>query len=149
MAVVRFDPFRGFERINKRMGQFVDEMEKGFRVEYGSFAPTIDIVEDEKTLKLFVELPGIPKEQVKITVNEDKVLIIKGEKKRCEEETDECKEKAYIRAERSFGEFSRSFQLPENINTDSINAKFENGVLSISLSKKEPVKPKEVEVTID
>ncbi len=149
MGTVRFDPFRGFEKMNKRMGQIVDDMEKGYRVEYGSFAPTIDIIEDEKTLRLFAELPGIPKEQVKITVNEDKVLMVKGEKKRCEEETDECKEKSYIRAERSFGEFSRSFQLPENIDTASISAKHDNGVLHITLSKKEPVKPKEVEVNID
>ncbi len=149
MGVVRFDPFRGFEKMNRRMGQIVDDMEKGYRVEYGSFAPTIDIIEDEKTLRLFAELPGIPKEQVKITVNEDKVLMVKGEKKRCKEETDECKEKSYIRAERSFGEFSRSFQLPENIDTASISAKHDNGVLNITLSKKEPVKPKEVEVNID
>lgn len=75
-------------------------------------------------------------------------LQSKGTKKR-ESNSDDTNSKSFIRVERSFGEFQRSFMLPENVNKDSINAKFENGVLDIVLDKAEPEKPKEIEVTIN
>jgi len=146
MSVIRFDPLRGFESLSKRMSNLVDEFEKGFSFEYGGFAPRVDIAEDEKSVILHAELPGIRKEDVKVSINDEKVLTIKGSKKRVEAEGES--QKNFIRLERSYGEFTRSFVLPENINTDSINAKYDSGVLEITLQKKEPSKPKEVEVQI-
>lgn len=144
MGILRFDPVRSFEGISRRMSDLASEFEKGFSVEYGGFSPRVDINEDEKSLYFWVELAGVQKEDVKLTINEENVILIKGFKKRDES----YESKSSIRSERNFGEFTRSFMLPDNINSDSIQARFENGVLMIKLDKKEPEKPKEVEISI-
>jgi len=144
MTLVKFDPFRGFESFNRRMNKFVNEFEKGFVFETGGFAPRVDIIEDDKKIFVAVELPGVAKEDVKISINEDRVMTISGEKK-----PDEMKEGvSQIKIERGYGKFQRAFVLPENIDESGVNAKFENGVLEVSVAKKEPEKPKEIEVSI-
>lgn len=148
MAIMRFDPIKGFETISKRMNEFVNEFEKGVSVEYGGFAPRIDILEDEKHLFVQAELVGIKKEDVKLKVNEEGVLCISGEKKRDNKFEENKDNQTVIRIERSYGAFTRSFLLPDYVNKESIKAKFENGVLEISLEKIEPEKPKEVHVEI-
>lgn len=151
MSLIQYDPFRGFEGLTKKMSSFFDDFDKNYSVQRGSFSPKVDIVEDENSLKIMAELPGLSKEDVKVTINDDNVLIIKGEKhsEDKKEEKDSEDKVTYLRFERSFGSFSRSFALPENIDTESIKGKFENGILNISLAKKEPTKPKELNVTID
>lgn len=149
MAIVRFDPMRGFETLSRRMNSLVQEFDKGFNVEFGNFSPRIDISEDDKNIYLQAEIPGIAKEDIKLTINDDNLLIIKGEKKREVKTTDEKDTYSFIRMERSFGEFTRSFMLPDNVKKDSIAAKFESGVLAIVLEKIEPVPPKEISVSID
>lgn len=144
MAVVRFDPFRGFESLARRMNRVVSEFDKGFSFESGGFNPRVDISEADDKIFVHAELPGLLKADVKISLNEDRVLTIKGEKKK--EDLEEGK--TYVRKEISLGNFARSFILPETIDMDSISAKFENGVLEVSIDKKEPEKPKEVEVEI-
>lgn len=148
MGIMRFDPRRSFEGLAKRMNEFVNEFDKGISFEFGGFAPRVDISEDEKYFYVHAELPGVKKEDVKLTINDDNVLIIKGEKKKAEKEEETQESKYYLRVERNYGSFTRSFMLPENVKKDSINAKFENGVLDISLEKIEPEKPREVEVEI-
>lgn len=148
MATVRFDPFKGFESITKKMGAIYDDIEKGVRLEIGSFSPRVDILEDEKTLIFQAELPGIVKEDVKVTINQDKVLVIKGDKKRDEIAEENADSKCFLKCERNYGAFARSFMLPDNVKDDSIKAKFENGILEIILEKAEPEKPKEVNVDI-
>lgn len=155
MSYYRFDPFRGMEHVIKKFQQMSDEIEKGITVEYGSFSPKIDISEDEKSLFIVAELPGISKEDVKVSINEENYIFIKGIKKRPFDTQSEAKdgevqkeERTYIKAERSYGEFSRSFILPVNINKESITAQFDNGLLKITLTKIEPAKPKEVEISI-
>ena len=141
MTFVRVNPLRGFERMSRRMNEFVNEFEKGASVEFGGFNPKIDISEDDKMIYVFVEIPGINKDNIKITINEDNVLTINGEKKNIEESN-----RVFIRSERCFGNFSRSIVLPENINKTNINAKFENGILEMSLTKVEPPTPKEINI---
>eukprot|EP01156_Anaeramoeba_ignava_P014560 Anaeramoba_ignava/a609580_14.p2 GENE.a609580_14~~a609580_14.p2 ORF type:complete len:154 (+),score=22.59 a609580_14:497-958(+) len=148
MGLVRLDPFRGFDNVAKKMNNLLNDAEKGFSIEYGSFAPRVDILEDDKHLFVQAELPGVKKEDVKVTVNEENVLYIKGEKKNADVDNKEDKEKYFVRVERNYGSFVRSFMLPDNILADSIKAKFENGVLDITLEKKEPEKPKEINVEI-
>lgn len=147
MAIVRFDPFRGFETLARKMNDFLDEFEKGFSISTTEFSPRVDISEDEKNLYVTVEVPGISKDDIKVTINDDNVLVIKGEKKR--EFKAEDKERNYIRVERSYGSFQRSFMLPDNVKKDNIQAKFENGVLSILLEKVEPEPPKQIEIPIN
>jgi HSP20 family protein len=148
MGNLRIDPFRGFEHIARKMNDFVGEFEKGVNVEYGGFSPRVDIFEDDDHLLVSVELPGVIKEDVKVTVSDENVLMIKGMKKRQEKANEGEEEMTYIRAERTYGEFMRSFMLPENIDRGSVAAKYDNGILEIQLTKKEPEKPKEVEVKI-
>jgi HSP20 family protein len=155
MTYVKLDPFRGFESVAKKMSQLVDDFDKGFNIEYGDFAPKIDIAEDEKKIYLYAEIPGVDKKDVKVTINDENTLLIKGKKLRNDvvsekaDNEDAKEEISFIRAERRFGEFSRSFVLPDNINSESIKASFKDGILSIELDKKEPEKPKEKEINID
>lgn len=144
MTLLRFDPAREFERLQKKMGEFTEDMEKGINFEFGGFSPRIDISEDENSVFIHAEMPGMAKEDVKVSVNEENLLTIKGNKKK----PDGVDEQEFIRSERIFGEFSRSFVMPENVDRDSIMAKFENGLLAITFSKKEPEKPKEIHVEI-
>lgn len=147
MTLLRFDPIRGFETMARKMSEIAGEVEKGISFEFGSFVPRVDISEDDKGLNFNVELPGVFKEDVKLSINDENVLVIKGFKKKKENEQDQ--EASKVRVERTFGDFMRSFMLPDNINTDSISARFENGVLEVKLEKKEPEKPKEKEINID
>lgn len=144
MTLLKFDPVRNFEKLARRMNEIAGDIEKGVDLEFGGFSPRIDIVENEKNVLLFAEMPGISKEEVKVSINQDNILIVKGGKKR----PDSMENMSFIRSERNFGEFSRSFMMPESVDRDSIKAKFDNGLLSISLDKKEPEKPKEYTVEI-
>ncbi|GAB1430656.1 Hsp20/alpha crystallin family protein [Ignavibacteria bacterium] len=145
MTLVKFEPFRGFESLSRRMNEMFGELEKGVRFEIGDFSPRVDIAEDEKNVYLHAELPGIERENVKISISEDRVLMLKGEKRREEK----VENKNYVRVERNYGSFTRSFALPDNINVEKVDAKFENGVLNMTLPKNEPTKPKEVSISIN
>jgi HSP20 family protein len=144
MTLLKFDPYRSFEGAMKKMSRFVNEFEKGVTFETGGFNPRVDIFEDEKNLYVLAEFPGMEKSAVKVSVNEERILTIKGEKNR---ETTES-ERTPIRSERIYGTFERQFILPELVDWENISATFNNGVLELKLNKREPEKPKEIEVTI-
>jgi HSP20 family protein len=146
MTLVRFEPFRTFESMIRRFNELFDELDRSLpvRFELGSFSPRVDISEDERNVYIQAELPGVAKEDVKVTISEDRVLTIRGEKK----QERKVEERNFLRVERTFGSFSRSFMLPENVKAEEIDAKFDNGVLTITIPKAEPSKPKEVEVKV-
>lgn len=105
--------------------------------------PAVDIVEGENDFNIKVELPGVDKKDVKITVQND-MLTIKGEKK----QESEKKGENYFRVERCYGTFQRSFTLPSSVASDKIDASYDDGVLTISVPKLEEAKPKEIEVKV-
>jgi HSP20 family protein len=144
MAIVRFDPFRGFEKMTRKMSDIMSDLEKGVNFEVGAFLPRVDITEGDANIFVHAELPGIPKENVKVSVNEERMLTIKGEKTADES----MKDRTMVRTERTYGQFTRNFILPEYIDINSISAKFENGVLELKLNKIEPPKPKSFDVEI-
>lgn len=144
MSAMRFDPMRGFEKFSRKMNDLMEEVNKGVSIETGGFNPRVDIIEDDKFVYVNAEMAGISKEDVKISVNDENVLTIKGEKKRSEKQENLM----FHRTERYFGNFSRSFFLPDNLNKDNITAKFENGILTLIVPKVEPAQPKEVEINI-
>ncbi|MCX7880144.1 MAG: Hsp20/alpha crystallin family protein [Ignavibacteria bacterium] len=146
MAIIRFDPFRSFETLARRMSEMFEDFGKGITVSASDFSPRVDITEDEKHLYVTVEIPGVSKEDVKVSINDENILTIEGEKKR--EVKTEDKSRNFIRIERSFGSFQRSFMLPDNVKRDNVSAKFENGVLTITLEKVEPEPPKRIEIPI-
>lgn len=143
MTFMKFDPMRGFEKAGRRMNELMNELNHGINFEAGGFNPRVDISEDTKNVYVLAELAGLVKSDLKISVNDDNVLTIKGEKK-----INASEGKTFLRTERFFGNFSRSFVLPENLNKEAIAAKFEDGMLELTIPKVEPPQPKEVEVTI-
>lgn len=145
MTLVKINPMRGFEKASRRMNEFLNEFESGVSFEVGGFNPRVDIVDEDKQILVLAELPGVNKGDVKITVNEDKMLSISGTKNRA----DEMQGKTYVRSERSFSEFKRSFVLPDNADEEKISAKYENGLLTLAIPKVEPPQPKEIKVEID
>jgi HSP20 family protein len=106
-----------------------------------TWAPAVDIKESDEALTLTAELPGFDKNQVEITL-ENNVLTLAGERKF----EQESKGEAWHRIERSYGSFSRSFTLPATVKTDKVDAKFENGLLAISLPKVEESKPRKIAI---
>ena len=107
-------------------------------------APTLDLYEDRGELVAKVELPGLGKDDVQVKITDHR-LVIKGEKKKEEE----VKEKDYYRSERSYGAFTRSVELPEEVQVDKARASFKNGVLEIRVPKSEEAKKKEIRVEVE
>jgi len=142
MTMLRFDPLRGFEKVQRKMSDLMEDLNKGFSVETGGFNPRVDIIDDEKNVFVHAELPGLNKDDIKISINDENIMTIKGEKKPGTGNV------TYLRAERYFGNFCRSFYLPDNLNRDAVSAKFEDGVLMLTVPKIEPQQPKEVEINI-
>ncbi|HOI29759.1 MAG TPA: Hsp20/alpha crystallin family protein [Melioribacteraceae bacterium] len=138
MTLIKFEPLREFESIHDRIQRYFDDFSNfGFQFS-DNFNPRIDVSEDEKTYNVIAEIPGIKKENLKITL-QDNILTIEGEKKKEED----SKEKNYYRSERIFGSFKRCFTLPSEVDSEKVDAKFEDGVLSVSLKKLEPQPKKE------
>jgi HSP20 family protein len=110
----------------------------------GAWAPAVDIHETDQAIVLKADLPGLDPKEVDIRV-EDNTLFLKGERK-MEKET---KEENYHRIERSYGSFSRSFILPRTVAADRIAADYKDGVLNITMPKREESKPKQIRVNVN
>ncbi len=147
-SLVRWNP-RG-TMFRNPMSRFIDEAFNDFLAPVGSgdeslggdWLPPVDILEDDTKLVFTAEMPGLDRENVEITL-EDQVLTLRGERKF---ERDEEKDN-YHRIERTYGTFSRSFRLPTNVETDAAKASFDSGVLTIELPKSEEAKPKKLEIS--
>ena len=145
----RWDPIRELEEMQNRLssmfGRRLPLVRDGGEEEFTAteWSPPVDIAEDDKEYTLKAELPGMNKEDIKVSA-EGGVLSITGERKIEKEE----KHKKYHRIERSYGTFTRSFALPENTSADKVSAEFKDGVLKVHLPKDEKAKPKSVEVKV-
>jgi len=146
MTLIRFNPFRELDSIQDRMRNFFDDFPTSLNMDTSSnFNPRVDISDDEKTVFVNVELPGIDKKDVKISVHENNILTIKGEKKT--ELKDE--KKNFYRMERTYGSFCRTVALPAEVNADKTKAKYENGILNVELPKLEPAPKAEKMIEIN
>ncbi len=146
MALVRWRPYRDIttlqEEVNDLLESFFGRREPE---ESGpTWGPRVDIHETKDGYIFEVELPGVTKDDIKLTVH-DNTLTIEGEKKYPHAEQKDCD---CHRQERIFGRFQRSFSLPSVVDPDKIEAKFENGVLTIHLAKKEVAKPREIPIVL-
>jgi len=110
-----------------------------------TWAPTVDITEDEKALHVKAEVPGIDEEDLTVTL-ENNLLTISGEKKK--ERKEENKDNRYIVSERRFGSFYRSIRLPEGIKADKIEARFKNGILNIEIPRDESAQPRKIKIDV-
>jgi len=145
MAIIRWDPYRDLVTLRDRMNRLFEDV-SGPRAEEkdvlaSSWAPSVDIYENENEVVLAAEIPGVDEKDVEIKV-EDNNLTLRGERK-FEKET---KEENYHRIERSYGSFFRSFALPSYIDQDRIEAEHENGVLKIRMPKRSELKPRKVKI---
>ena len=114
--------------------------------ESASWVPAVDIVEDENEYLVKADLPEVKKEDLSVTF-EKGILTISGERKFEKETKDE--KKKYHRVERSYGKYSRSFQLPETVDAEQLTADFKDGVLVVHLPKHEEIEPKSIRVNVE
>lgn len=147
MPIIRWEPFRDllttqdrFNRLfNEALGGVFDHAQVGSRV----WAPAADIYETEQSVVIKAELPGMDPKDVEARV-EDGTLYLKGERK-FEKET---KEENYHRVERAYGSFARTFALPSSVDGDKVTAEYKDGVLTLTMPKREEAKPKTIKINV-
>jgi len=148
--LTRWEPFREFSTMQDRMNR----MNRLFQESYSpegpedaltttSFAPPVDIYDDEHSIMLKLEAPGIDEKDIDVRL-ENNTLTVHGERKIEKEE----KEENFRRVERQYGSFTRSFTLPSSVDTGQVSADYEKGVLKIKLAKKTEAKPKQIKVNV-
>jgi len=146
-VITRWDPFREFSTLQDRMNRL-------FRESYGpegreealattSFAPAVDVYEDEHNVTLKIEVPGIDEKDIDVRI-ENNVLTVHGERKF---EKDE-KEENFRRVERQYGSFTRTFTLPTTVDAEKVSAHYDKGILKVALPKKAEAKPKQIKVSV-
>lgn len=144
------DPWGEFETIQDRVSKMFNHALKTYYPETGEefqknvWTPAVDIHETENNFVVKADVPGINKDDIQIDLK-DNTLTIKGEKKF---ENKSSKDN-YIRVERSYGSFVRSFVLPQNVDGGKITATYKEGVLEVTLPKKEESKPKQIKVEVN
>jgi HSP20 family protein len=145
--LTRWEPFREFSTMQDRMNRLFRESYSPEGPEEAltttSFAPPVDIYEDEHTITLKLEVPGIDEKDIDVRI-ENTTLTIHGERKIEKEE----KEENFRRVERQYGSFTRSFTLPSSVDPGQVSANYDKGVLKIDLAKKAGAKPKQIKVNV-
>lgn len=152
MALIKWSPMRDLATeifdLQREINRMFDRLFRGFEEEEEfrvmKWTPMVDISETDDEYIVRAEVPGVSKDDLKITIK-DNILTISGEKKQ-EKET---KSENFHRIERVYGSFTRTFTLPGAVKVDKVEAKFKDGVLTIKLPKVEETKAKEIEVKVD
>jgi HSP20 family protein len=146
MNIVKYDPFRELRGLQ-------DELNRVFNVGFakgtenegfarGAWSPNVDIFEGEDKIVIEAELAGVKPEEVDISI-ENNVVTLKGARKFEQED----KRENFHRIERSYGTFTRSFTLPRTVAADEAKADFNNGILTVTLPKREEAKARKIEIT--
>ena len=147
MAIVRWEPFRDLLTTQREFDRLFKEafspMSGETEVSTRSWAPPVDIYETEDAIVLKAELPGVDPKDVEVRV-EDNTLYLKGERKF----EKEVKEQNYHRVERSYGSFARSFSLPNSIDAEKVKAEYKDGMLTLTMPKREEAKPKTIKIDV-
>ncbi len=145
--LVRWNPFREMARLREEMDRLTSALFSETMPEItfarSVWAPAVNIAETDDNYIITAELPGISKDDIKVTY-ENGVLTIQGEKKQEKEE----KGKTWHRVEAVYGAFERSFRLPSLIQADKISAEYKDGVLTLTLPKAEEAKPKQITIKV-
>lgn len=141
----RWEPFRGAatlqEQVNRLFGNVLEH--SGEESNLTSWAPAVDIYETEHELVVKADLPEVDPKELDIRV-ENNLLTIRGERKF----EKKVNEENYLRVERAYGSFSRSFSLANTVNSEAIKADYQNGVLTLTVPKREEAKPKQIKVNV-
>ena len=144
-TLTRWEPFRGVTSLQDQVNRLFEGMigRTGDESALTAWAPSVDIYETEHELVVKADLPDVDPKDLDIRV-ENNVLTIRGERK-FEKKVDE---ENYLRVERAYGTFSRSFSLSNTVNPDAIKADYQNGVLTLTIPKREEAKPKQIKVNV-
>ncbi|MET0553459.1 MAG: Hsp20/alpha crystallin family protein [Vicinamibacteria bacterium] len=151
MQIVRFEPFRDLLGLQDRMTRLFEESYRATqrsaseeqRAAAASWAPAVDIYEQGTDIVLKAELPGVDPKDVDIRL-ENNVLILRGQRQL----QGDVKRESYHRVERSYGTFSRSFTLPTVVDQAQVKAEFKDGLLQVTLPKREEAKPKQIQINV-
>ncbi|MGA2376272.1 MAG: Hsp20/alpha crystallin family protein [Candidatus Sulfotelmatobacter sp.] len=146
-VLTRFEPFRELSTLQDRINRaFRDSYREGRQDESltsSSFAPAVDVYEDEHNVTLKIEVPGVDEKDISVNL-ENNTLTVHGERKIEKEE----KEENYRRVERQYGSFTRTFTLPTTVDSEKVSATYDKGVLKVTLPKKAEAKPKQIKVNV-
>jgi HSP20 family protein len=154
MSLVRWSPVRDLVSfpsdilsMQREINRMFDSFFRGGAQDddslFSAWTPPVDVAEHDDAYEVKVELPGVSKDDVKITM-QNNILTIRGEKK----QESESKNSGYHRMERTYGAFQRSFTLPSSVRADKVDAAYKDGILTITLPKAEEAKPKQIEVRV-
>lgn len=148
MNLVKWDPFKELEEVSTRLNRLFGrpalpaESDREM-LSLADWMPSVDISETESAYLIKAEIPGVDKNDVKVTI-EDGMLTIQGERKQEKEE----KDKKYHRIERSYGSFMRSFRVPDDADESAVKAEFKDGLLNVTLNKSKKSRSNAVNVSI-
>jgi len=146
--LTRWDPFADLLSFPDRLNQLLNQgthVSRGKSNEqsltFANFIPPVDVMENDNNIMVQVELPGVREEDVEVRI-ENNMLTISGERRLENEEQRDN----FLRVERAYGRFYRSFTLPSNIDPENVKATFDNGILKITIPKREESKPKQIKI---
>src|SRR5690349_15609036 len=145
-AIARWEPFRGVTTLQDQINRlFDDAFERTDEPsKLSAWAPAVDICETEHELVVKADLPDVDPKDLDIRV-ENNILTIRGERKFGKK----VNEENYLRVERSYGSFARSFALANTVNPDAVKAEYQSGVLTLTIPKREEAKPKQIKVNVN
>lgn len=145
-SLTQFQPFRGVSTLQDQINRLFNEAfdRSSDEASLTPWSPAVDIYETEQNLVVKADLPDIKPEELDIRV-ENNILTIRGERQ-FEKKVNESN---YLRVERAYGSFSRSFSLANTVNTEAIQAEYKNGVLTLTIPKREEAKPKQIKVRVE
>ena len=145
-TIARLEPFRGLSTLQDQFNRLFNESFRNHPEESAltTWAPAVDIYETPNELVVKADLPDVNEKDIDVRV-ENNLLTIRGERKF----EKSVSEENFLRVERTYGSFSRSFSLPNTVNAESIGAEYRNGVLTVTLPKREESKPRQVKVTVN
>jgi len=146
MSMTRWEPFRGLNTLQEQVSRLFEDSfarRRSTQAELASWAPAVDIYETENEVVVKADLPDVQEKDIDVRV-ENSTLTIRGERKF----NNEVHEENYLRVERAYGTFTRSFSLPNTVNAETIHAEYRNGVLSVRMPKREETKPKQIKISV-
>jgi HSP20 family protein len=147
MPFAHWDPVRELLALQERMNRLIDQTLSRTRSEgelssTGAWSPAVDLYESEKSLILKAELPEVRQDDIELRIDDDRVTL-RGERRANEA----ISEKQFVRMERSYGPFHRTFELPTSIDTDKVKADFKKGILTVTMPKKVSEKSRQIPIS--
>src|ERR1700740_3033175 len=144
-TLARWEPYHGVTTLQDQINRLFNDVfeRKGEESSLTAWAPSVDIYETEHELVVKADLPEVDPKDLDIRV-ENNILTIRGERKF----EKKVNEENYLRVERAYGSFARSFTLANTVNSEAIKADYQNGVLTLSIPKREEAKPKQIKVNV-